>query len=305
MSAPSPAAGNYGYAPSYRLQDGGPSTPHHGAWIVAIVVAVAISALVGFTVGRIYPVTSSTPSGGGHTGPTGCPDCSGYVTDCPLTGGAPVGSAPEIASHTGTVAPGPSVQTAGIPVVPQSLLLVFVGYVNPSIGGGEVASITDSAQDSFTELNSTGDLQNHSEDAYWTTSSGGSSLQVTVSFEDQGATIGGSVAVLDITGSGSPTFIGLGQGSGPGPEVVATMGPCDPNDLFVLGVSGQAHILPFESVQGAQLLDSGSADAGPWTDGVVFGTFDETSNGSAENFQMTCGNEASVWESIALLINPA
>jgi hypothetical protein len=305
MSTTPPGAVPYQYAPVYQMRGQSPPSAH-GGWIVAMVVAIAVSLIVGFAIGRILPASQSGPASTPGSGPggVGCPACANYTLNCPAAAN-PNAQAPQIVAHTGTVAGGPTVSTNPINIVPGSVLLAFVGYVNPSIGGGQISSISDTAGDSFIDLATTAYAQNHSEDIFAADPAEGSTSSVTVSFEDSAATIGGSIGVLDITGAGSPAVVGEGQASGPGPEVAATLGACQANDLFVLGVSGQGHILPFESVQGATLLDSGSADAGPWTDGVGFGTFEAVStNGSAMDFSMTCGNQASVWESIAVSINP-
>jgi hypothetical protein len=276
-----------------------------GTWVAFVVVILAVGVVIGFGIGRALPFGPSPgPSGGsGNSAPT-CDSCEGSWLSCPAIG-APAGAAvPQIVAHTGTVAPGPSVTTSAIDASPGSLLLVFVGFVNPSIGGGLVLSISDSDGDSFTLQNSTGADQNHSEELYYTTTQGGS-VQVNVTFGDADVTIGGSVGVVDISGAATLAFAGFGQFSGPGGAVQTHLGACSASDLFLLGVSGQARMLPFVGVQGAELLDSGAADAGPWTDGIGFGTFSATAANGGLDFSVTCGSQAAVWESLVVSVSPS
>jgi hypothetical protein len=72
-----------------------------------------------------------------------------------------------------------------------------------------------------------------------------------------------------------------------------------------VGVSGQGHLWSFASVAGANLLDSGAADAGPWTDGIGYGTFEATSGGNPLAFNLLCVDHTEVWESLAYSVSPA
>ena len=74
--------------------------------------------------------------------------------------------APSVVSHAGTVNNDSTVVTASIEAAANSLVLVFVSYVNGEIGGGSPTSVVDSSGDSFSLLATTGYALNHTENLY-------------------------------------------------------------------------------------------------------------------------------------------
>jgi hypothetical protein len=198
-----------------------------------------------------------------------------------------------------------STTTPSFDVARGSALFLFVGYVDPSIGGGEVGNITDTLGDVFTRVISSGLAQNHSEDLYVSSVVRASAAtSVTVSFVGGDTPMGGSVAAVDVVASsGRPVVDGTGVQTGywsGTASVSVTTGGTD--DILLLGVSGMGRAAPFTAAANETLLDTGTNTSGPFYDGTGFGTFSAHATGSVTSLSATLNTPAE-WEAIGVGIS--
>jgi len=196
--------------------------------------------------------------------------------------------------------PGGSTTTPAVSVLAESAVYVFVGYVNPEIGGGVISSITDTAGDTYALVASTGLALNHTEDLYVAgPASQTATLRVSVTFSGGATTMGGSVAVVDVAGSGVPTVDAVSTHSGVGGTASVAMLTNHSSDFLLLGVSGQWKDSPFAPATGETLLDTGGNTTGPFEDGMGFGTFSASEVGTSAELSASLANPA-VWNAIAV-----
>jgi hypothetical protein len=185
-------------------------------------------------------------------------------------------------------------------VLAGSVVYLFVGYVNAEIGGGYVTSISDTAGDTYSIVTSTGYAQNHTEDLYISEPvPQNTTLTVSVSFYGGATTMGGSVAAVDVAGTGTPTVDGVYSESGVGGIASVGVQTNTSNDLLLLGASGQWKDAPSTPATRETLLDTGGNTAGPFEDGMGFGTFSATESGTAAGLGAQLNNSA-VWNAIGV-----
>lgn len=213
-------------------------------------------------------------------------------------------AAPTIVSHTGIVTNSTPVVTSPIDASSGSLVLVFVSYINEEIGGGTIQEITDSLGDQYTLLTSTGGLLNHTESLYAAALTiSDAALAVSVKISGGATPQGGSVAVVDVANANMSSVDGLGELTGlSGPATILfTAGHA--GDLCLFGAAGRGFSGPYAPGPGMTLLDTGTADAGPFQDGVGYGTFSTTSQNTTVTMSATL-NYPTYWEGIGIAIDP-
>ncbi|HEY1198554.1 MAG TPA: hypothetical protein VGG32_07500 [Thermoplasmata archaeon] len=255
-----------------------PGSSASSSRILILVVGIAVGIVVGLLLGAVLQPASSS------------------------SGSSPVASAAvSVHSHAWALTTGPTTTTPLVNVLAGSAAYLFVGYVNPEIGGGVVSSITDTVGDTYSLVISTGYVQNHTQDLYvaepiqQTTS-----LSVTVTFSGGATPMGGSVALVDVTGSGLPAVdaVYMQSGAWTGTASVAVV-TTHSNDLLLLGVSGMGRDAPFAPATGETLLDTSGNTSGPWEDGTGFGTFATTESGTGAFLSATLATPAE-WTAIGV-----
>jgi len=198
-----------------------------------------------------------------------------------------------------------STTTPSFGVATGSVIFLFVGYVNPAIGGGEVGNISDTLGDTFTLVVTIGAPQNHSEDLYVSSAIRTSgSTSVTVSFVGGDTPMGGSVAAVDVVASsGLPVVDQTGTQTGSWtPTASVSVATPDAREIVLLGVSGMGRAAPFTATAGETLLDTGTNTSGPFLDGTGFGTFLAPPTGSVTSLSATLNTPAE-WEAIGVGIS--
>jgi hypothetical protein len=178
-------------------------------------------------------------------------------------------------SHAWAISTGPTTTTPAVSVPARSAAFVFVAYVNSLIGGGGISSISDTSHDSYHVVASTGFAKNHTEVLFVANDIRASAhLRVSVSFSGGATPQGGSVALIDVVGQSKTHAVDVVfKESGFGPQAAVGIVTNRTGDLFLLGVSGRQYDSPFAAGPHEHLIDTGGAIAGPFTDGIGFGTF--------------------------------
>ncbi|MGD0587513.1 MAG: hypothetical protein ABSA63_01790 [Thermoplasmata archaeon] len=200
-------------------------------------------------------------------------------------------------------ASGGSTTTSPVSVAAGSSVFVFVGFVNPEIGGGDLAAITDSAGDSYSLVTSTGYAENHTESLFVSQPiATATTLTVSVTMSVGATTMGCAVAAVDVVESGTLTIDGVANESGDSGLASVTLVTDHANDFVLLGVSGQEKDAPFAPGSGETLLDTAGNTTGPFDDGMGFATFWAIENGTTSSLSATLENSA-VWNAIAVGIS--
>ncbi len=247
-----------------------------------LVVGVVIGLVVGGLAGAVLFSSSASP------------------------GNSPGGStavAVSVYSHAGAVSPNSTVVAPAAPVLAGSSVFVFAGYVTNAIGGGVVTSVRDTFGDVYSLLLTTSFAVNHSEALFFSGPVGRTGdLSVSVSFGFGDTPMGGSVAVVDVAGSGLAFIDGIYTESGVGPVAAVNMATNHTGDLFLLGVSGQMIDAPFGAGPGETRLDTAGAIVGPFTDGIGYGTFARATNSTNVLLSASLSSPA-VWNAIGLGIH--
>jgi hypothetical protein len=216
------------------------------------------------------------------------------------TSGTGPGGPMSVYSHASAVSAGPTTTTPSMPVFIGSAVFVFVGYSNAAIGGGSVASVTDSLGDAYSLVISTGYAENHSEDLYVAEPlPANGSLSVSVTFSPGATTVGGSVAAVDVNGSQTPFVDGVSTGSGAGSLASVSFTTNHSNDLLLYGFSGQAKDTPFSPTSAATLLETGNGTSGPFENGEGFATYSASEAGSSAGLSAALAHSA-VWNAIGV-----
>ncbi|MGP8159482.1 MAG: hypothetical protein ACLPWO_07775 [Thermoplasmata archaeon] len=276
-----------------------PGSSSNGSKILLVVVGVAVGMVLGLLLGAVIQPASN--SGGGSTPVSSAASVHSHTwavnSGAPQTGSiGPV----SVYSHAWAVNSGPTTTTPSMSVLAGSVVYLFVGYVNEMIGGGLVSSISDTASDSYSLVTSTGYTENHTEDLYVSEPvPQNTTLNVSVSFSGGVTTMGGSVAAVDVAGSGTPTVDGVNWESGVGGTASVAVHTNSSNDLLLLGVSGQQKDAPFVAASGETLLDTGDNTAGPFEDGMGLGTFSASEVGASAVLSAQLNNSA-VWNAIGV-----
>lgn len=192
--------------------------------------------------------------------------------------------------------------TPMFPVGANSLVYLFVGYVNTEIGGGNISSISDTLGDYYTLVVSTGFEQNHTESLYVSSvipTSG--TLDVTVAFTGGDTVMGGAVAAVDVVASsGSPEVDVFSTASGTWSGIASvTVTTNRPGDLLLFGVAGMGRDAPFTGTGNETLLDTGTNTSGPFYDGTGYGTFSEPEGTSSSQLSATLSTPAE-WSAIGI-----
>ncbi len=276
-----------------------PGSSSNGSKILLVVVGIAVGMVLGLLLGAVIQPASNS---GGSSTPVGSAASVHSHTWAVNSGSPPTGSIGPVSvySHTWAVNSGPTTTTPSMSVLAGSVVFLFVGYVNGEIGGGYITSISDTAGDSYSIITSTGYAQNHTEDLYASEPvSQNTTLNVSVSFSGGVTTMGGSVAAVDVAGTGTPTVDGVYSESGVGGTSSVGVLTNTSNDLLLLGASGQWKDAPFTPATGETLLDTGGNTAGPFEDGMGFGTFSASEVGTSAVLSAQLNNSA-VWNAIGL-----
>ena len=199
--------------------------------------------------------------------------------------------------------------TPALRVLAGSVVCVFVGFVNEEIGGGYVSWIGDSTRDDYNLVNSTYSDQNYTEDLYVSAPiPENTTLNVWVDFAAESfgagsAPVGGSVAAVDVVGSGLPTVDGANVQTGAsGDNASVNVTTAHANDLLLLGVAGPGGDAPFAATAGETLLDTGSNTSGPWADRTGFGSFSALESGTTARLVATLA-AAGAWTAVAVGIH--
>jgi len=210
---------------------------------------------------------------------------------------------PSIYSCVGTVGNETTTTTLPFNTTAGSLLLVFVSYCNVQIGGGFPSAISDSLGDSFALVTTTGGALNHTETLYATNISS-ASLNVTVSVTFIGGATpqGGSVAVIDVSKANLTSIDQSGWNTGVIGSANVTLTTSHPGDLFLLGAAGRGVSGPYGPGPNMALLDTGTATAGPFFDGIGYGTFETVSTDTTVNLSATL-NYPTYWEAVGVAID--
>ena len=276
-----------------------PGSSSNASKVLFLVVGVAIGLIFGLLLGAV--IQPSSNSGGGST--PASPLASVHSHTWAVNSGSSLSGSTgpvSVYSHAWAISTGPTTTTPWMSVLAGSVVYLFVGYVNVEIGGGYVAAISDTAGDTYSYVTSTGFAQNHTEDLYLSGSIvQNTTLDVSVSFSGGVTTMGGSVAAVDVAGTGTPTVDGVYSGSGVGGAASVQVKTNTSDDLLLLGVSGQWKDAPFTPATGETLLDTGGNTAGPFEDGMGFGTFSASEVGTSAVLSAQLNNSA-VWNAIGL-----
>jgi hypothetical protein len=211
--------------------------------------------------------------------------------------------APTLVGSTGLVNNNTTVVTPPIRTESDSLLLVFVSYVNSLAGGGGPVAITDSLGDSYSLVNSTGFALNHTEDLYAAPCSvATTSLTVSVSFGGGATPQGGSVAVADVGNATVGQIDSVEETTGSGPLANLTLDTSHTGDLCLFGAAGRGVSGPYSPGTGMTLLDTGTNTSGPFEDGIGYGTFSAVASGTAVALSAFL-NTPTWWEAIGIAID--
>lgn len=187
-----------------------------------------------------------------------------------------------IVGHTGVVNNETPVQTSPISVVGGSLVVLFVSWVNVMAGGGGPTSISDSLGDAYTYVTSSGYAYNHTEAVYVAdVIVASSSFVVTIPFTGGATAQGGSIAVVDVANASVTGIDGTVWVFGDGATATVGLTTNHTGDLVLLGAAGRGVSGPYAAVGDETLLDTGTATAGPFQDGVAYGTFSTTASGTS------------------------
>jgi len=278
-----------------------PSAGHLG---IGVAVGIALTVMLFFALGGHFGGTapSTTPA------PLSVHSCSSNA-DASIGNATPNGTSVEgspvsVHGHAWAAGATATVVTKPMPVEAGSTLLVFVGFVGPSIGGPSGAAVCDSEGDSFFQQTSTSEFSsNHTELLFLGLDAiGAGEVSFAVNFTDSAALAGGTVAVIDLAG---PTILSLadltagsnvGDNGTSGVPLVAS-GP----SLVVFGVSGQGDDGPFGALGNEVTLDTnGYYDAGPWTDGESIGSMVSTTPGGPVDPSGSLATPG-VWTAIAVV----
>jgi len=190
----------------------------------------------------------------------------------------PAAGSPEIVSCTGVVFDSPTVTTLPFAADPASLVLVFVTYANFEVGGGSPQLVTDSIGSTYVPVESTGSYLNHTVSLFATSlATGSANLTVSVSFSGGAAPQGGGVAVVDVANASAASIDAVAATFGYAGPANVTLNVTHSGDLFLIGAGGRGASGPFTATPGEELLDTGTATAGPYEDGVAYGTAETTS----------------------------
>jgi len=195
---------------------------------------------------------------------------------------------------------GGTTTTPTVNVAAGSMIFLFVGYVNPEIGGGFIAAVSDTAGDSYIEVATTGTAQNHTEVLFVAGPvRKTNNLSASVTMAGGATPMGSSVALVDVTGPGGLIIEGLATQSGVGGLASVGLATNQSSDLVLLGVSGQEKDSPFAPASGETLLDTAGNTTGPFEDGMGFGTFSASPTGNLTSLSASLENPA-VWNAIAV-----
>lgn len=209
---------------------------------------------------------------------------------------------PGVASHTGIVNSATPVQTSPISVASGSLVVLFLSWVNYLAGGGGPTTITDSLGDSYSYVTSSGLTYNHTEAVYVANlAAASSSFFVTVMFTGGDTAQGGSVSVVDVAHANETDIDGTNWAFNQGATASVTVVTTHTGDLVLLGAAGRGVSGPYSAVGGETLLDTGTATAGPFLDGVAYGTFATTESGGSASLSATL-NTPTYWVAIGVAI---
>lgn len=255
-------------------------------------VYLAVGGGIGLVIGLVLSgAFLGSPSRGGTFPSSACP---------PPT----VVAGPTVVSCSGIVGNSSSVTAPPVRALGGSLLFVFVSYVNFQIGGGAPTTIADSVGDSYFLLASTGYLLNHTESIYVTSLvSADPKLTVSVSFAGGVTPQGGSVAVVDVADATLSSIDTVSSNAGVAGPASVTVVAKHTGDLFLFGCAGREVSGPYTPGAGETLLDTGTADAGPFQDGVAYGTLESTSTNSVVILSANL-NTPTYWEAIGVAIGP-
>ena len=193
------------------------------------------------------------------------------------------------------------VTTPSVPVLANSRVCVFVGYVNNEIGGGDVASVTDTLGDSYTRIASTQFAENYTEDLYMSGVVDGGTLRVSVAFTGGDTVMGGAVTFVDLISSdGFPSIDAVATTSGPsGTTASVNLATTYANELLLLGVSGQRSDAPLSPGPNETLLETAANTSGPFEDAEGYGLFAAVEVGTRAVLSATLA-ESAVWNAIAV-----
>jgi len=243
---------------------------------IGLAIGIALTVLVFFALGGHFGGTASSTT----TSPPPVHSCSSNP-DASIGNASPNGPSVEgasisVHSHAWAAGATATVVTQPIPVEAGSTLLVFVGFVGPSVGGPESATVCDSEGDSFFQQTSTSEFSaNHTELLFLgLDATGGGGVSFAANFTDTDALAGGTIAVVDLASSSPLSLADLTAGSDVGDNgtsgvPMVASGP----SFIVFGVSGQGDDGPFGALGDESILDThGYYDAGPWTDGESIGS---------------------------------
>lgn len=281
------------------------SIPRHaGYFLVGLAIGVAIAVVTFLALGGLFGGTA--PSTTTPHSAVSCPSSVEASIGTASSSGPPVEVA-SVSVHSHAWAAGATrvVVTQPIPVAAGSTLLVFVGFVGPSVGGPLNATVCDSTGDAFFQQTSTSEYSsNHTELLFLAFDAvGGSSVSFAANFSDTSAAAGGTMGVVDLSSASSLRLAYLTVGTQVGDSGLANVPMLASNPSLVLfGVSGQGNDGPFAAVGTETLLDThGYYDAGPWTDGESIGTFVLGTSGGAVD---PSGSLAvpGVWAAIAVIV---
>jgi hypothetical protein len=273
-----------------------PSRPQGGSSRLRTILALAVCGGLLAAVG-IGVVSLTTPHAPSVVGPA-----------APLTA-AMAGTTPSVHSHTWADNHGPTTTTPGVDIARGSTIFVFVGYVNSIDGGGGISSLSDSSGNGFTEVTTTGYAENHTE-TLWVALNASPARhdKVSVTFSGGDTTQGGSVAVVDVVNSGETSVdFETNQNSGYGSTAAVSYTASGSHELFLFGVSGDGRDAPLTAgVAHEKRLNTGSADAGPFQDGMGFGTFSlKPHPGVFSAVANLPSGQQGVWNAILVEIPPA
>lgn len=227
------------------------------------------------------------------------------VAIAPGSSSPPPSGLPEIAGHAGTVSNATPVTVRLMSVAPGSLILLFVSYVNSEIGGGAPSVVTDSLGDSYYVVATTGFAFNHTEEllvAFPT--AGDTALAISVTFSGGATPMGGSVDAVDVTNATLRSIDAVVASTGSSGPANVTLVSNHAGDLVLFGVAGRGVAGPFTPGPGMTLLDTGTATAGPFQDGVAYGTFNTTSTSTRVSLSADL-NFPTYWEAIGIAIDPS
>jgi len=268
--------------------------------VVFLVIGIAIGLVGGVALAVAVPALTARSGGSpgtppGSIGSVTAPGCGGEPS-------TPTGATPSVTGFGADAGSNPTIATSTFDAPAGSTVFVFAGYINSLIGGGDVASVEDSAGDSYALVATTGFSENHTESVFETTTTGSTDLSVSASFTGGDTPMGGSVAAVAVAGPDSVAIAGVCPTSGDsGDAYTVVQDNATAGALYLLGVSGQEKDAPFTGVAGESRLDTGNATAGPWGDGIGYATFSSNSAATSQNLSASL-NLPAVWNAIGLAL---